>query len=85
MSTSTTPQTASTRTAGTAACDVLAAAQGGGGRGHGHQPGGGVRVVLGTNLVRVFPLLVRALHKITKALRDLAHKFEISFALFWLL
>ena len=31
------------------------------------------------------PLLVRALHKITKALRDLVHEFESSFALFWLL
>ena len=52
-----------------------------------HPPGGGggVRVVLGTNLVQVFPLLVRALHKITKALRDLVHKFGISFAFFWLL
>ena len=44
--------------------------------------GGGLRVVLGTDLVRVFPLLVRALHRFTKALRDLVHKFELSFALF---
>ena len=41
--------------------------------------GGGWRVVLGTNLVQVIPLLVRALHKITKALRDLVHEFEIFF------
>ena len=40
----------------------------------------------GTNLVRVFRLLVRALQKITEAHRVPVHKFdEISFELFWLL